>query len=41
MFRLAIFVDGAYLEKVAAKNDVWVDYGKLSDQPFLNTIRRD
>jgi uncharacterized LabA/DUF88 family protein len=30
MFRLAIFVDGAYLEKVAKKNDVWVDYEKLS-----------
>lgn len=32
MFRLAIFVDGAYLEKVAKKNDVWVDYGKLSSR---------
>ena len=32
MFRLAIFVDGAYLEKVAKKNDVWVDYEKLSSQ---------
>jgi len=32
MFRLAIFVDGAYLEKVAKKNDVWVDYDKLSSE---------
>ena len=32
MFRLAIFVDGAYLEKVAKRNNVWVDYDKLSSQ---------
>lgn len=32
MFRLAIFVDGAYLDKVAQKNDVWVDYEKLSSE---------
>jgi len=32
MFRLAIFVDGAYLEKVAKKNDVRVDYEKLSSE---------
>ncbi len=32
MFRLAIFVDGAYLEKVAQKNNVWVDYEKLSSE---------
>jgi len=32
MFRLAIFVDGAYLEKVAKKNDAWVDYEKLSSE---------
>lgn len=32
MFRLAIFVDGAYLEKVAEKNNVWVDYKKLSSE---------
>ncbi len=32
MFRLAIFVDGAYLEKVAQKNAVRVDYEKLSSE---------
>jgi len=32
MFRLAIFVDGAYLEKVAQKNNVRVDYEKLSSE---------
>lgn len=32
MFRLAIFVDGAYLEKVAKKNSVRVDYEKLSSE---------
>ncbi len=32
MFRLAIFVDGAYLDKVAKKNAVWVDYEKLSSE---------
>ncbi len=32
MFRLAIFVDGAYLEKVAKKINVWVDYEKLSSE---------
>ncbi len=32
MFRLAIFVDGAYLEKVAENNKVWVDYEKLSSE---------
>ena len=32
MFRLAIFIDGAYLEKVAEKNNVWVDYKKLSSE---------
>lgn len=32
MFRLAIFVDGAYLEKVSKKNGVWVDYKKLSSE---------
>ena len=30
MFRLAIFVDGAYLETVAKKKNVWVDYEQLS-----------
>jgi len=32
MFRLAIFIDGAYLDKVAQNNKVWVDYEKLSSQ---------
>ncbi len=32
MFRLAIFVDGAYLEKIAKKINVWVDYEKLSSE---------
>ena len=32
MFRLAIFVDGAFLEKVAKKNGVRVDYEKLSSE---------
>ena len=32
MSRLAIYVDGAYLEKVAKKNAVWVDYEKLSSE---------
>ncbi len=32
MFRLAIFVDGAYLEKVAKRNQVSVDYEKLSSE---------
>ncbi len=32
MFRLAIFVDGAYLDKVAKNKNVWVDYEKLSSE---------
>ena len=32
MFRLAIFVDGAYLDTVAKKNGVRVDYKKLSSE---------
>lgn len=32
MFRLAIFVDGAYLEKVAKRNQVRIDYAKLSSE---------
>ena len=32
MFRLAIFIDGAYLEKVAQSNNVWVDYEKFSSE---------
>ena len=32
MFRLAIFIDGAYLEKIAKKINVWVDYEKLSSE---------
>lgn len=32
MFRLAIFVDGAYLDKIAQKKNVWVDYEKLSSE---------
>ncbi len=40
MFRLAIFVDGAYLEKVAEKNKVWVDYEKLSSQILSRVTAR-
>ncbi len=40
IFRLAIFVDGAYLEKVAKKNDVWVDYEKLSYQILARVSAR-
>ena len=40
MFRLAIFVDGAYLEKVAKKNQVWVDYEKLSSQILTRVTAR-
>ena len=32
MFRLAIFIDGAFLDNVAKNNQVWVDYEKLSSQ---------
>lgn len=40
MFRLAIFVDGAYLEQVAKKNGVWVDYEKLSSQILARVTAR-
>ena len=40
MFRLAIFVDGAYLEKVAKRNDLWVDYEKLSSQILTRVAAR-
>ena len=40
MFRLAIFVDGAYLEKVAKKNNVWVDYEKLSSEILARVSAR-
>lgn len=40
MFRLAIFVDGAYLEQVAKKNHVWVDYEKLSSQILSRVTAR-
>ena len=40
MFRLAIFVDGAYLEKVAKRNHVWVDYEKLSSQILSRVTAR-
>jgi len=40
MFRLAIFVDGAYLEKVAKRNRVWVDYEKLSSQILARITAR-
>ena len=40
MFRLAIFVDGAYLEKVAKQNGVWVDYEKLSSEILARVTAR-
>ncbi len=40
MFRLAIFVDGAYLEKVAQKNAVRVDYEKLSSEILTRVSAR-
>ena len=40
MFRLAIFIDGAYLEKVAEKKSVWVDYEKLSSEILLQVTAR-
>ena len=40
MFRLAIFVDGAYLEQVAKRNQVWVDYENLSSQILTRVTAR-
>ena len=40
MFRLAIFVDRAYLDKVAKRNNVRVDYEKLSSQTHARVTAR-
>ena len=40
MLRLAIFIDGAYLEKVAQSNNVWVDYEKFSSEILTRVSAR-
>lgn len=40
MFRLAIFIDGAYLERIAMRTDFRVDYEKLSPEILARVAAR-